>query len=326
MEILLIGLIVWGLVTLIPIIVQSSNFRLSQKAAKKIDPIFRLTMTNDGKNLWVQRGYSEIVSVELETGKTQSVYHRNDPPIISSHFSGDGATYMMALDDWRIVILRNNGLLISEQVPEGVTVNLFLSVNGKTAVRVLSGTQVRCWDLSSSDPTWSDYELADSANRIALDPQGVNLVIATKQGGLDLHDAKTGVRLKTLADSESVMGDPAFSEDGQWLAVTGGQAVSLYDMRSCEIAWKVKTGAWDDFQNVAISQDGKLVAAAGCLTGLQILDRSGELLHKFAPSYVVNKMVFSPSNDLLYMAAASLGSIQVWSLSTGQELAPIDAI
>jgi WD40 repeat protein len=198
-----------------------------------------------------------------------------------------------------------------------------LSANGNTAVVVLNGKNVRCWDLTDSDPKLSVYELPETAIRIALNPGGERLAVATENGRLDLCEATTGFRLHSR--EQVIRSRLAFSDHQKWLAVTDGQTVTMLDSESCNIVWSVRSAKDDYTKAITISPDCRLVAIAGCRSGINIFNCStGVLLRHFSPDVAVNSMAFSPSGDRLYLCGSNINSIRVWSVHSGQELKPIE--
>lgn len=321
-ELILIGLMIWGVVELLPAILPTSAARSKDEALKHIEPIFRLAKTDD-ERIWAQLGNSEIVSVDLATLKTKTIFRRTVRAIKEFHVSRSGETFLVSLDKREIVIFRNKELLICEQVPDGLSIEAALSDNGQTAVLCFGQTKIHCWDLSGTDPNCFEYELADNAIRIVLDPSGEILVVSTAVGDLNLLEAKTGLRQKTLGRPGPIRGRPVISEDGRWLAITDGEALTMYDMRLNQFVWKVQTSPRDEFQNITFTSDGCQIAVAGSRERIQIFERSsGSIISEFPFNDTVNKIVIS--GDVLYIGAANSSFIRVVSLLTGKELNPID--
>ena len=319
-EVLLIGIVVWAVVVAIPILLISANANSSAREGDKNGPIMRLSVTSNGQQLWIQRGVSEIVTVDLVTRQTHSVYRLNDRTILGLCVSQEASTYLLSIDDREVMIFRKKELVVFEQSLDNSPQITALSSNGMMATCISGGTSVRCWDLSSLDPVLSEFVLLESAGKIALDSVGERLVVSSNRGGLKVYDVKRGIPVQTLAESDSIAIDLVFSEDGRWLVAVRNQSLALYDIRSGEIVWSIRASESDYFMSAAISSDGARIAASRLRTGIHILDRvNGMPCHHFSSDSVMYKMAFSPSNDTLYAGSAD-GSIRIWSLSTGREM------
>ena len=319
-EVLLIGLVVWAALLAISTMQFSDNALTSADASRVVQPILQLTVTSNGQQLWSQLGTSEIVSVDLATRRTQSIYRRNSRVIGNWCVSQDGATFLLSNDGHDVQIIRDRELVVSEHLLAPTSPLIALSSNGQGAIRISGGTAARYWDLSSDEPLESDFELLESALKIALDSLGNKLAVWGSQGGLHIYELKTDVPVRRLAENTSLSNAPVFSTDGNWLAVVRGLAFTLFDVHSGEIAWTVHIPGPDPFFSVAFSPDGKWIAASGFTAGIQIFDRSNGELHRKLPSVsTVHRIAFSLTNDTLYSGCTD-GSIRIWSLSDGQEV------
>lgn len=324
MEVLLIGLLLWGVITLVRAVAKTSNAYSTDDSVKRTDPVVRLRKPS-GHALLAQLGFPEIVSVDLSTLATRSVYRSTDRPIRTFHVSQDGATLLVNLDDQEILIFRNNDLLLADPLEAGMEVSSVLSADGSACVILLNGKSVRYWNLTNSDPELAEFELLEIADTISVDPTGDRLAASTKTARLDLYDVTTGTHLQTLTHLEPMKGIHAWSDDGRWLAVSCSVALTMFDMQANHFAWRVPTGPDHNLQNIAISADSRLVAVASYQSGIQILDCStGELRNRFSPDYFVHTMAFSPDGDTLCLCGANFSTIRVWSISTGRELNPIE--
>lgn len=322
-ELLLIGLVVWGIVWLITAALQPPN--AATELTKKLDPIFHFSVPSDGSRLILQRGISEISSIDLKSREKRIVYRAGNSRLVDSRFSRDGDTCILLTDDQSVIIFRDDELLISQQNFQNAN-HCCLSADGSKAALVWLRANIRCWDLSKSEPTWSDFNLVEPIDRVVFDSHGETLVVSTLKGRLDLYDVKSGNRIQTLAESEPTRCDPVFSEDGQQLAVASGEWVTLYDSHSGEIFWRKQIGDLENVQRIAMSPGGKFIAAS-CKGGLRIVETTlGRVVHEFSISDQVKSMAFSPSADLLYVGNSNCRAIRVWSLAEGKELVPLEPL
>jgi WD40 repeat protein len=74
---------------------------------------------------------------------------------------------------------------------------------------------------------------------------------------------------------------------------------------------------------LAISPNGRWVAASGISARIYVLNRSnGELYRKFFNQHLPSGLAFSPSGETLYSGCYN-GLIDVWSLPQGHEIKKI---
>lgn len=322
-EILLIGVLLGGVVFMMRELLQTSPGSSNEQPATTIDPIFRLGNTSSC-GLWAQLGFSELVSIDLTTLRTRSVYRSTDIPMTGLNVSQDGETFLVLLGDREIVVFRNEELLFRELVPLETEIKTALSADGNTVALLLGRNTVRCWNLSESTPNSWEHHLYEISDRILLSPNGDKFIVLTVNGHLDVYESKMGTRWQ-VTDVGRVEALPAISDDGRWLALTSDENLTLCDLQRHEIEWSVYTGPYDDLRTVAISASNRLIAVSSCRSGIHIHDgTTGRILNRFPLEYSVKNMVFSASADLLYACGSSFNSIRVFSLSSGQELKPID--
>jgi WD40 repeat protein len=222
---------------------------------------------------------------------------------------------MTLLDDGHLVIVRDRQLLISHQLPANATAGLTLSSAGTSAILVTEGTNIRCWDLSQSNPAWSDYNVPTTLTRISLSASGETFVASTDQGHMGLYNAKSGQRIQSIQGVGTVKSELVVSDDGAWLAFAETQSVSLCEMHSFQRMWQAPLSHSYDQQQVAISADGHRVSVGNCRMGIEILNGlDGKSVCRIATDYPPHQLEFSSAGDALYMSNVSDGSIRVWTL------------
>jgi len=94
----------------------------------------------------------------------------------------------------------------------------FLPPTDRTLVSVAWDGVVRRWDLISGKEETSPEGFAGHVD-VALSPDGRMIATSDTTGRVDTWDAGTGLRLRTLVNSDSISHKLAFSPDGSWLAV-----------------------------------------------------------------------------------------------------------
>src|SRR5688572_6662451 len=103
-----------------------------------------------------------------------------------------------------------------------------------------------------------------SVSGVAVSPDGSLVAAISAEGGVRLHDARTGTLLRAIDE----IGDRsvAFSPDGRYLAAAGFHMDKLVKLREVQTGKLSRTFAghtkWETCA-VAFSPDGKLLASAG---------------------------------------------------------------
>ncbi len=324
LEVLMCILAVFAISIAIPFVDSSADLKSSSTSINRSLPILRLTVASHGQHLWVQRGVSDIVTMDLSTHKTKMIYKGNGRPIVRSCLSKDSLAFILSIDDSEVVICRDQELLAYESLSPPTPVALAISSDGYTAVRIVKGTEGRSWDLSSDECSSSPFVLGERVEKIALSPQGNYFVGSTSLGTIHVYEARTGTKVQTLPETGSLTADPVFSEDGRWLAVVRPQSVCVYDMRSSEVAWTYLASELGDFISVAISPDGEWVAAGGATVKIHLFQRAnGEIVWKKDCESATARLAFASTNDTLYGGSFD-GGIRIWSVKTGSLLKTIE--
>jgi len=281
-------------------------------------PILRLAVTSDGRQLWIRRGISEVLSYDLDTGQIQKILNGKQHRALSSQVSDDGQTHLVASDANELRVFRNNNLILFETGDDDLTVRTALSANGRMAVRVLNGSQVQCWDVTSETPVASTFRLPEPVARIAIDYSGQMLVAATEQAFVHVCDVNSGKTIQLLRGLSSLTADPIVSRDGQWLVLGLRSSVDLFDLTSGELAWSIAIDDSDGIQACAISPDADWVAVSGIMTGVQLIGRaSGQIRSHWSNSTGLHRVVFSADSRTLFIGMDD-GSINARSLPDGQ--------
>ena len=114
LEVLLTWIVVWSLILIIPSILETAIHQSSVTDVSAQDPILKLEVTSEGQELWIQRGPSELVSMDLATRKTRHIYRNKGRALTHWDVSEDGATYLLSIDEREVMVIRQDELIISE--------------------------------------------------------------------------------------------------------------------------------------------------------------------------------------------------------------------
>jgi WD40 repeat protein len=280
--------------------------------------ILEMSLTANGKQMWIQRGLSQLVSRDLTTQQETVVLTRKELPLRLWRVSRDGSMFLIATDDRRLLIYQNHEVVVEEEFAEGRPLLAALSADGSVAVRISSEHELRCWDFSTADPSMVDVRLQGAAIRLGLSPDGKRFAVSNRQGTISIYDLKTTQCLATIECGGLLKTAPVFSDDSRWLAVICGRTVALHDASSGEKLWSISTDDLGGYHGVSFSSDTRWLAITGTFSGTRILDvTSGACRQEIALPPFMHRIDFSPSNDRLYMTVAD-DSIVEWSLADGQ--------
>lgn len=142
-------------------------------------------------------------------------------------------------------------------------------------------------------------------------------MLSMTPAGIHLHEYYNGIVLKTLPESNSVQGTPAFSPDGSLLAVGTQTGVDVWRWSDATLSANLP-GQYPNYTGLAVSPDGLLLAAGakGRIDIHQIEDGAFvQSLTTAEGSDPVTVVAYSPLGDLV--AGASASTVYVWFVSDG---------
>ena len=327
LEILFLGLLILVSFGMIQLVVNGS-WSESPSSAVLNDPISNMTTICEGKSLFINRGISEILRLDLEHETWDTLLKTNQGTLARSCVADDGQVSIHTVDAQEVMILRKGEWIISERLrdpqenPSG-RIEIGISAKGNRAIRVLKGTAVRCWDLFQEVPVDTEFTLNEPAEKIVLDRDGNRVFVATQSGSLHTYHITSGQLLQSLLGVGLVTAKPIISADGQAILLVHGQSITRYDITKNQISWTVQL-AWPHLlYYVALSPDGTRLAVCGTAAPIHILDFStGNLLQTLSRAKCFGGLAFSSQSHQIYSADLD-GSIRIWSVSDGREIKQI---
>ena len=159
---------------------------------------------------------------------------------------------------------------------------------------------------------------AAAVNSVTVSPDGSLVAAAADEGGVRLHDARSGALLRTIgAGDRGVL----FSPDGRTLTAAGfhmDKLIGLYEVQTGKRFMNLAGLTEWEVYAMAISPDGKLLASTG--TDKQILIwelSSGKLRHqlKDQPEKIA-ALAFSPDSRQLVTGSGD-GTVRQWDVESG---------
>lgn len=231
-------------------------------------------------------------------------------------FSPNGSLLAVGGGDGTVKIWdTNSGILAgSFEVSNRAVRSVDFNTDGTLAVTVDRGGPVRLWDVESSQEV-ATFQGETFLLSGAIFSRDGSIVVSWSESGLvEAWDVNSRQKLFTLEGSR-----PAFSPDGDRIAVIAGNTAVMLDAKSGE-TMAILDGHDDSVRRVRFSPDGDrlVTASADGNAILWNLDTAAEVMRYDHGSGLFDAL-FSPDGRLL-LTRPAVGSINVWDVETGTKV------
>ena len=284
-------------------------------------PVRALAISADGKHAVSGSFDTSAIRWSLERNVAEQVLRFHDGAVNAVAYLNDGRIATAGADAH--IALWTAGKQAPDAVLEGHTapiVDLAVSPDGKSLASASWDHTVRVWPLAGGAPKVLEGN-AQNVNGVEFLPDGSAVISAGYDATLRVW--RTGdsspVAVHTLPSPLNTL---AVAPDGE--IVTAGADGKVYFLSpQGEIRATVKASD-APIISVAISSDGKWVAAAGIRGSVSVLDRAARRLRNtlIGPGLPVWSVAFFPDNRTL-LTGGTDRMIRRWNTQTGE---PIDRL
>ncbi len=200
----------------------------------------------------------------------------------------------------------------------GPIVDLAVSHDGKTLASASWDHTVRLWPLAGGEPRVLQGN-AQNVNGVAFSPDGREVISAGYDATLRIWKRDGGVTVRNLP---TPLNSVKVAPDGE--IVTAGANGKVYFLSpQGEMRAELQAAATPVI-SVALSHDGKLVAAAGIRGSVAIIERKTRTLARtlIGPGLPVWSVAFFPDNKTL-LTGGTDRMIRRWNVKSGE---PVDRL
>ncbi len=200
---------------------------------------------------------------------------------------------------------------------ENEVTSVAFSPDGMTVASGSEDTTVRLWEVASGKATRVLRGHRDHVQAIAFSPDGGLLASGSRDTTVRLWDVASGANKSTLDEDLDVVRAVTFSPQGDALyAVDEAEVLQAWSGPNWEAADR-KVIPNEKFFALAVSRDGRLVAAAGRHMRINLWTVQDGQLHRLQElsgghSEWIQSLAFSPVDDTLASGGKD-GVIQLWS-------------
>ncbi|MBE9180004.1 hypothetical protein IQ268_15650 [Oculatella sp. LEGE 06141] len=287
--------------------------------------ILSVTFSSDGNRLATSDADGEIRIWQVEDGRQLLACRENSHWVWSVAFSPDNGLLASSHEDHTVRLWdTSTGRCVTElQGHTNWVWSAKFTSDGQSLVSGSEDQTVKLWDIHTGQCLQTLTGHSGGVCVVALHPNGEHIASGSADQTVRLWDIKTGKCLRQL-DHVSRVWSIAFSSDGEWLAVSGNDAVKLWHIRTMNSKTLPYTSrVW----SVAFSPDTQPHSKAvpyQLATGsddqtvrLWNIETDECLLVLHGHTNRVWSVAFSPNGQQLATGSDDQ-TVRLWEVSTGQ--------
>jgi WD40 repeat protein len=342
-EVLVMVIIVMGLFALasqLAFAINSDATSASKSNACSDRGVYRVSIDDDGRRMWVYRPREGIVHMDLATSEIEQSLPLSGKEICTVAHSRDGSTTLLCGLDGTAVMFRDGHDVEFAEVGQfsHMIVDATVSNDGSVALCITSKGKVLGWKREGSEVRNFVYNLPTGSVvvRTGLNSAGTRLYVARLDGIVTFHSPETGspIACELKVDEQWRAGCEcttfAWSDDERLfgLATSAGR-VRVYELATARVI--CEGSVENSFSTtrpttMAISPDGqRLAVATNTTTVISLWDlTSGEPTARLhGHDGIVRTLQFSPMSEMLYSGSYD-GTIREWSMHSNTQLRIIE--
>jgi WD40 repeat protein len=296
----------------------------SESANSDIDPVMNLALNQEHLTLFTRSITGKLSQISLKTGVMSP---RPVPMNVAGVAMSSDASTIVVLEEWpedrqihhRIDIIKDDRIVLSEELKlePFADASVYISPNGNVVMSFSSRGHGIGWDLTDSEPRRWEISVGPISHMNCLSPDGLRLLISSKDGPPYLCDAQTGEGRLFLDRVERGCQSVAWSADGNQLSIGDqGGDVHVFDTVTGQRTWHQKLNM-QFARSVAFSHDGENLAVGGFDEVIRVWDLSRpdqQPIQLKGQSGVIRSLIFTDSNKNLISGSFN-GTIFEWSLA-----------
>ncbi len=266
-------------------------------------PVRALALTADGETLVSGSFDYSVILWRLADGAATDVLHGHDAAVNAVALLPDGSGFVTAGDDAAVLVWR-----FGERVPvrrlsghTGRVVALDIAPDGRRVASASWDRTARVWDVETGAELLR-LEGAANVDAVRFTGDGATIVTAGADGAIRLWRAADGTALAVLGGGPVGLNGLVLGPEGLAYAAGADGAVAVFDLAAGVRQGTLATGIRAPLLALAISPDGKLLAAAGMAGPITLFDlKSGEIAAVLAGErQPLWALAFAPDGGILY--------------------------
>ncbi len=280
---------------------------------------FAGALSPDGGALAVGSRDGRVRLLDLRSREVRAFARRHRAGVLDVAFTPDGRTLVSSDFEGAVIVWDVARGEVREELAShrGPVWALAVSPDGRTLYSAGDDGRLILWDLSGERrlvrtfPLLRGFEDAQTPRGLAVTPDGETLALTARGGRVELLDAATFQRRRSVQAAQGFAPGLALSPNGRLLAVGGERGdVTLWDARTLAPAGKL-TGLSGTIQAVTFSPDGESLAAAEVVAErprLLVWNVRRRGVTARADIRAVTSVAFSPDGRTIALAALDGGT------------------